>query len=243
METIITNSEIKTKKTSRHKGRILGCKNKENRLDEIDDVEAAAEKRRTISEKRKAHSQNLRREKIDLAEKEIKSLIASGTIYANINSIEDGRKYSKDKIQMIQTNISEYRESIGFYKKPFPKVPEKQKEQTLGQFPLTTPALKEANDRGILNMTNYNEIKKGGLVALEKFSGTSMAISRCYAAIETSVKPIVYVINRDEYDAKLKLQYNKNVEKFRIESKNSKYDYDQHEYENMVNPSLEAILA
>lgn len=50
-------------------------------------------------------------------------------------------------------------------------------------YPLNTPALVEAFERGILNLINYNIIKNGGRIAVEKFSEVPEGIKNCYNKI------------------------------------------------------------
>lgn len=227
---------------SKHKGRVLGSKNTQNQFDKLDDLEAAAA-RKSMSEKRQKHQQDIRKEKERLAGKEVEKLSSAtfGKVY--INTEADGRLYSKNKIQAIMENIPAYRESLGYYPKPFPKVPKAKKVAKNSKMILSTPALIEADALGILTLANFNEIKVGGLPALEKFKVTPIGVAKCYEAIETSLEPITYVIDREDYDRNYQATLNSKMAKFRIEKKIGSFDYDMNEYENTVNPSLLSIIA
>lgn len=66
------------------------------------------------------------------------------------------------------------------------------------KFDLCTPSLKHAFEMGVLNETNYKDIKIGGLLALERYSKTPEGIQNCYNKIKdlSKDKKIIIVANK-----------------------------------------------
>lgn len=93
----------------------------------------------------------------------------------------------------------------------------KRKVQT-SSFKLTTPALIEAAEMGILNERNYNEIKNGGLTSIEKYASQSIGITKCYEAIKGLYEPKTIMIMERDPDS-FKAEISEKIKKFNMDKK------------------------
>ena len=145
-----------------------------------------------------------------------------------------------DKVKEISLNLEKKRElaKLDNYKKHGMEI--------------CTPALKEAYDRGILDQSNYRDIKNGGLVALEKYTSPSLGQQKIYDALEELYKPTTIVIlSRDEdnfrREVNAKKRYFENESKrFREENAN-RMVYEPESLEDELNTptavnALEEVL-
>lgn len=59
---------------------------------------------------------------------------------------------------------------------------------------LSLPAVREGIDKGILNDSNYQEIKKGGFIVLEKYSIPPIGVQKIYDSLKEDSGEVVYNI-------------------------------------------------
>lgn len=107
--------------------------------------------------------------------------------------------------------------------------------------PINMPALKEAFDKGILTIYNYNAIKKGGIVTVESLSTIPSFIEEIYAKINKLDDKVYVILSRSDIkeivEAK-KLKFAKERIEFEIENgRRGKI----HEYPNTLREELASL--
>lgn len=106
--------------------------------------------------------------------------------------------------------------------------------------PINMPALKEAFDKGILTIYNYNAIKKGGIVTVESLSTIPSFIEEIYAKINKPNEKVYVILSRSDIkeivEAK-KLKFAKERIEFEIENGRGKI----HEYPNTLKEELASL--
>lgn len=114
-------------------------------------------------------------------------------------------------------------------------------------YPLNTPALVEAFERGILNLMNYNRIKNGGMITVEKYSEVPEGIKNCYNKIPVP-KTDGYIIIRvddslnDIVELK-KRKFKKEREQFELEFSGKRVSYPNNLKEEFSTPEVLAHAA
>jgi hypothetical protein len=145
----------------------------------------------------------------DLRYEELK-VYSKNKILSVLKAIEFEAKRSSNKAIMIQN-----------------KIISKNEVQDC-EFDLVTPSLVAAFESGVLDKTNYNAIKNGGLVYLEKYTKTRDGIKNCYDKIKvpSGTEKIIIIDNEENF---LNLVYSKRIKfqkekvEFELENRAQKY--------------------
>lgn len=106
--------------------------------------------------------------------------------------------------------------------------------------PINMPALKEAFDKGVLTIYNYNAIKKGGIVTVESLSTIPPFIEEIYAKIKKPNEKVYIIQSRldmNEIVEAKKLRFAKERIEFEMENRRGKV----YEYPNTLREELASL--